>query len=235
MSRTHYFYFRLGVSELDQIVKVHQTEFDQFLKDNFDDHELAPFETMLDSIAAIYVQPILPDLTFDDFYASENEEESQRVFFNAARSSICLENLPYFESNPFQVSYLIQLLERFDEVLIDQGGVNELIFKSNYLKELRKHKSMESLLGASQVKPAVISKPNRPVDPIDFLILDVYRELDRLGTAAHVAGQSEKVQKIFRAFQGDRADATELYRRSGLSPKDFDDCLERLKFWLRSL
>lgn len=235
MARTHYFYFRLGVSDLNQIVKGHQTEFDQFLKDNFDDHELLPFEGMLDAIAALYVQPILPDLTFDDFYASVAEEQSQRDFFAAAKSSLCLENLPYLESNPFQVSYLIQLLERFDEVLIDQGGVNELVFKTIYLKELRKHKSMESLLGATQVKPAVVAKPSRPVDPIDFLILDVYRELNRLGSSAHALGQSEKVQKIFKAFQGEEVDSTELYRRSGLSPKDFDDCLERLKFWLRSL
>ena len=235
MSRTHYFYFRLPVAELDQVVKAHQVHFDQFLKDNFDDHELIPFETMLDAIAALYVQPILPELTFDDFYAPEAEADKQRAFFEKARSSLCLENLPYFESNPFQVSYLIQLLERFDEVLIDQGGVNELSFKENYLKSLRKYKNMESILGATQVKVAPVLKSTRPVDPIDFLVLDVYKELDRLQGKAHVEGQSDKLQKLFKAFQGERVDSVDLYRRSGLSPKDFDDCLERLKFWLRSL
>jgi hypothetical protein len=235
MSRTHYFYFHLPVSQLEELVQSHQSLFDEFLKDNFSENELVRFENMLDSIAALYVQPILPDLSFNDFYPDETEFEKQKFFFENAQSSLCLENMPYLEGNPFQVTYLIQLLERFDEVLIDQGGVATLSLKQNYLKSLRKYKNAETFLGLTHHPINPTKKISQPLDPIDFLVLDIYKELERLGSNVQVIGQNDKIQKIFMAFKGQRVDSTELFLRSGLSPKDFDDSLERLKFWLRSL
>jgi hypothetical protein len=184
------------------------------------------------------VQPILSELSFDDFYPCPKEEEKQRSFFESCQSSICLDNLPYFESNPFQITYLIDLLWSLDEVLIDRGGVSELIFKREYIDELKKFKTMEVLLPVEKEKPIVVTT-KRPVNPIDFTIHDVYKELalvEAMGIEIPISDQSEKLQKIFAAAKSDKdLDADALLKRSGLIPKDFGDNLERLKFFLKKL
>lgn len=239
MSRSHYFYFKLSVKDLESLVSAYQAEFDLLLEDCFTDEELTMYEKMIDAIAAVYVQPILTEMSFDDFYADERNEEAQRAFFLAARSSICLENLPYFESNPFQVTYLKALLSRFPEVLVDRGGVNELVFKDDYLSELAKYKDIDSLIPEVQI-PRPEIKTSKPVDPIDFFIFDVYKEIDRLRLQEKIQsidleGQSEKLKKIFFVMSAEKLDSSALLRKTGLNAKEFDDTLERLKFWLKKL
>ncbi len=239
MSRTHYFYFKHSVHELEQIVTSHQVEFDALLEECFSEYEMLAHEKMIDSIAAVYVQPILSELSFDDFYADEKMENEQRMYFSSARSSICLDHLPYFESNPFQVTYLKNLLLNFSEALIDRGGVHELVFKEQYLSELSKYKDIDSLIPQFKEKIPEL-KTNRPVDPIDFLILDVYREIDRLKNAGtffslNVDDQSEKFKKVFLVMSEEKSDSSGLLKKCGLNAKDFDDTLERLKFWLRKI
>ena len=233
MSGSLTLYSILNVSTLEKVVESFQEEFNTLLEDCFTDEELQVYEKDIDSIAAIYVQPIFSELSFEDFYAKESEEQKQRFFFETCKSSILLENIPYFESNPFQVTYLLELLKKFDEVLIDRGGINELIFKGAFLESLRPFKTMD------QVVPTVIparpeNKTSAPVDPIDFLILDVYREMERTKSLSLPFEElSPKVQKIYQVMGGSRMDATDLLRASGLNAKDFDDGLERLKFWLK--
>ncbi|WPU66808.1 hypothetical protein [Peredibacter starrii] len=235
MSRALNLYFRLSVKELERVIEDYQVEFDQALEDTFSDDELLKYETMIDSIAALYVQPISNELSFDDFYAYPSQEEKQRLFFESCRSSLVLENLPYFESNPIQVTYLTDLLWSFEEVLIDPGGVSNLMFRKDYLEELKRYKTMDSLL-TDKVEKVVETKSSVPVTPIDFLVLDVYKELDRLkGFTIPENDLGEKPRRIFEAMKNERLDSTSLFRKSGLIPKDFDDGLERLKFFLRKL
>lgn len=235
MSKAHYFYFRLSVQDLDKKVKALQLDFDHLINDTFSESELTGFESLLDDIGAVFVQPIFSEMTFDDFYAKESEEQKQRDFFETARSSICLENIPAFETNPFQVTYLIELLRDFDEVLIDTGGVNELMFKKEYVDNLKKYKNIFSLIPDEPKKPLEI-KTTRPVDPIDFLIQDVYKELIRLKespVAEWIKELPEKTQKVYEAMKDEVSDASTLLKKSALNAKDFDDNLERLKFFLK--
>lgn len=235
MSRALNLYFRLSVKELERVIEDYQVEFDQALEDTFSDDELLKYEPMIDSIAALYVQPISNELSFDDFYADPAQEDKQRLFFESSRSSIVLENLPYFESNPIQVTYLTDLLWSFEEVLIDPGGVSNLMFRKDYLEELKRYKTMDSLL-TDKVEKVIETKTSVPVTPIDFLVLDVYKELDRLkGYAIPESDLGEKPRRIYEAMKNERLDSTSLFRKSGLIPKDFDDGLERLKFFLRKL
>jgi hypothetical protein len=238
MSRSHYFYFRLSLTQLEEVIALRQTEFDQILDDSFTEDELMEYEKLIDSIAAVYVQPILSELTFDDFYASSECAEEQEAFFYSCQSSICLENLPYFESNPFQVTYLKELLKGFDQVLIDQGGVHELCFKDDYLEELARHRDMDSLI--PKEKTIIEIQTKKPVEPIDFLILDVYKEIHRLQENGKMESLdkselSPKIINILKALGTNVQDSTLLLKYSGLNAKDFDDGLERLKFWLRKL
>lgn len=237
MSRSHYFYFKLSVKDLENVVSAYQVEFDTLLEDCFSDEELLSFETLIDAIAAVYVQPILSEMSFDDFYADEIREEDQRNFFHSAKSSICLENLPYFESNPFQVTYLKTLLKKFPEVLIDCGGVNTLMFKDQYLLDLSKFKDIDSLVPLSEA-PRPEIKTSKPLDPIDFFIFDVYKEIDRLKLSdkwqsLNFDGQSDNLIKIFKVMSAEKLDSSALLRKTGLNAKTFDDTLERLKFWLK--
>lgn len=211
-------------------------EFDHLLNDSFTDFELEHFEKQIDSIAAVYVQPVIADLSFDDFYADPVFENDQRMFFERCKSTIVLENLPYLESNSFQVSYLKMLLSKFDDVLIDRGGVSELCFKDQFLKDLSGMKTIDGLLKPIE-KVVEVKTPSKPVDPIDFLIADVYKELNRLkGVPVNPEGLPPKILKIFAVMEAEfKLGADALLRKTSLNPKDLDDGLERLKFWLRKL
>ncbi len=225
----------MSVEDLDKKFKAFQLDFDHLLNDTFTEEELSTYENLIDEIGAVFVQPIFSEMTFDDFYTNDEAAENQRLFFETCRSSICLENLPDFSLNPFQVTYLIELLRDFDEVLIDTGGINELMYKKEYIANLKRYKNIFSLL-KDEAPKVVEVKTTQPIDPIDFLIRDVYRELDRLDSGAMstlIADQSEKMQKAYLALAGERLDASSLLKRSGLNAKDFDDTLERLKFWLK--
>lgn len=235
MTNAHYFYFRLSVQDLDKKVKAFQLDFDHLVNDTFSESELSSLENLLDAIGAVFVQPIFSEMTFDDFYPKLSEEQKQRDFFETARSSICLENIPAFESNPFQITYLIELLRDFDEVLIDTGSVNELMFKKDYVDNLKKYKNIFTLIADEPKKPLEV-KTTRPVDPIDFLIQDVYKELKRLEpaeVAEWVKELPEKTQKVYQAMREEILDASTLLKKSALNAKDFDDNLERLKFFLK--
>ncbi len=226
-------YSRLKVSELDLLVESFKVSFDLQLQDLFSDEELNLMESKIDSMAAIYVQPILNELTFDDFYCDSIHEEGQRQLFSECRSTIIFENIPYLETNPFQVTYLIELLEKMDDVIIDCGGVSNLLYKENFLKDIRRYKGIDTLLSRIEIK-STLKKTSAPVDPIDFLIQDVYKEFDRLKNKNLDQNElSEKVQKIFLIMRNEKLDSEELFRKTGLGAKDFDDGLERLKFWLR--
>ena len=238
MSKTLTFYFPLKVPELDALVEAFQKEFDELINDTFSDDELEHIEKKLDALAAVYVNPIMSEITFDDFEA----DESLRDFFTSCRSSLLLENLPYLESNPFQVSWLQLFLKRFSEFLADRGNLDRLETKEEFFAKLGKLKNMDGLMAPA--KPAVPPPQHRikaPVLPIDFLILDVYRELDRLkeqgrmSEALEAVAGFEKARRLFAIMKEGKLDAHSLLRLSGLNPKDFDDNLEKLKFTIRKV
>jgi len=228
MTKTLLLYSPLSVVDLTLKVEAHQEEFDVLLGDSFSDEELEVHESTLEAIASIEVQPILEELTFDDLIAHPEEEERQRAFFAKCRSCICLEHLPYLENNPFQVTYLIDLLWTLDDVLIDRGGMEELVFKKTYLQELKRFKTMEVLL------PKVKTPAPSSVGPVEMLFTDVYRELDRLqGTGIVATERPEKLNELYNLVLQGKTDAATLLRQSGLNPKDFGDRLESLKFFLK--
>jgi hypothetical protein len=226
-------YSRLKVSDLDLLVEDFKVRFDQELKDFFTDEELKLMEPKIDSIAAIYVQPIISELAFDDFYFNPKDENALREFFDQCQSAIVFENMPFLESNIFQVSYIQELLGLFEEGLIDRGGISNLIFKSEFLNEIKNYKGIDTLLVSNRINERP-SKSALPVDPIDFLVQDVYAELLRLRDQnINPAELPPKVQKILQAIKDEKLDPQILFSKTGLNPKDFDDGLEKLKFWLK--
>ncbi len=237
MSQSIYLYTSVSLRTLEEVIEAFKEEFDHLLKDSFSEHELEVFEKQIDGIAAIYTQPILAELSFDDFYADPVFENDQRMFFERCKSTVVLDNLPYLESNSFQVSYLKLLLSKFDDVLIDRGGVSELCFKAQFEKDLQRYKTIDNLLHTVEKPVETRATPSKPVDPIDFLILDVYRELTRLkGVPVNPEGLPPKIIKIFAVMDAEpKLGADSLLRKTSLNAKDLDDGLERLKFWLRKL
>lgn len=237
MTNAHYIYLLSAVTDVEKVVKDHQADFDELINDTFSEAELLQHEALVDSIGAIFVQPLFTEMTFEDFYPDLLRAESQRAFFDNCRSSICVENMPDFFLNPFQVTYLIELLRNFDEVLIDRGSVEELEFKQSYLEKLKKYKNIFSLLTEVPSKP-LETKTTKPVDPIDFLLGDVYREIEKLQPSQIEVALIEKPEKLLKTYQAlkdEKLDASALLKKSGLNAKDFDDNLEKLKFLLRKL
>lgn len=226
-------YSRLKVSDLGLLVDDFKVRFDQELKDFFTDDELKLMESKIDSIAAIDVQPMISELAFDDFYFDPKEEKRLRNFFDQCQSAIILENIPFLETNVFQVTYLVELLGLFEEGLIDRGGMSNLIFKSDFLNDIKSYKGIETL----SLSTSIYERPSKsalPIDPIDFLVQDVYSELLRLGNEKiSIEELPVKVQKIFQVIKEEKLDSQSLFLKTGLNPKDFDDGLEKLKFWLK--
>ncbi len=238
MARTFTFYFPLKVSELDALVSSFQKEFDELVQDSFTEDELEIMEKKLDALAAVYVNPILHELTFDDFEA----DEMHRAFFGSCKSSLLLENLPYLETNPFQVSWLQLFLERFSDFLADKGNLSALVTKKEFLTELERFKNMDPLTKPEKPAPKPLQHGIKaPVLPIDFLILDVYKEIQRLHEAGKMnagleaVASFEKARRIFSIMKEGKLDANSLLSLSGLNTKDFDDHLEKLKFILRKV
>ncbi len=237
MSKTLTFYFPLKVSELDALVEAFQKEYDELMKDLFSDDELEHIEKKLDALAAVYVGPVLSELRFDDFEA----DESYRNFFESCRSSLLLENVPYLETNPFQVSWLQEILKNVTECLVDKGNLSGLMTKETFLTEVSRYKNMDGLIAKEKVRPELQHGISAPVLPIDFLILDVYKEMERLRAESKIAlalekvAEFEKVRRLFTIMKEGNLDAYSLLKISGLSPKDFDDHLEKLKFLLKRI
>ncbi len=188
-------------------------------------------------LSAIFVQPLFSEISFDDFITSENSASKQREFFDSCRSTLGLENVSFLETNPFQVSYLKDLISKFDQCLIDKGGGGELVFKEVFLSELHSFRDISSLVGFVPKLSSKINQLHHPIDPIDFLIADVHKELARLrDVSLPLELIPDKLRKLLCLLGDEKlSDQSLLYQRSGLNPKDFDDGLERLKFLLRSL
>jgi hypothetical protein len=207
--------------------------FDLLLEDTFSSEELLFYEDKIDSMAVFFVQPLLEGLSFDDFYFFSDQEVEQRLFFNTCRSSICVENIPYLENNPFQVTYFIEFLSTVSDLLVDRGGVFELMFKSQFLGELKKFRAIDSLLVPNHKMEMNRSKELKK-DLAYPLIHDVYKELERIkDKPIPLSELSEKVQKIYFLMKINKTHGPELLQKTGLNPKDFGDGLERLKFWLK--
>jgi len=233
------FFTPIPLSQLEALILSHQERFNIFLEDTFSDDELSMFEILIDALGAVYVQPLLVDLAFDDFYSNPEVENEQRSFFNSCKSSVCFENLPFLEANPFQVTYFLQLFKNLGLVLIDQGGVHELMFTPQFLKKLSPLKNIDSLI-TIKVPKVIKTLSSTPVDPIDFLVLDVYKEIDRIKVLgkldlvlSDVEVEPRTLRKLLLTVKNEKLTPIELLKKSGLHPKDFDDGLERLKFWLK--
>jgi hypothetical protein len=237
MARTHYFYTQLPDYELENLITIYQKEFDEQLNDNFSEAELKGYEKKLEAMAAVEVSEKLADLGFDDFFFEAQDENEMRQFFDASQSVICLENLPFFETNCFQVSFLRGLLAKIDHVLIDQGGVEPICYKDSYLDYLLPFLGLESLIKREET-PQVIG----PVDTVDYLAIDVYQEIHRLKAKglleqieSELNSRSERQFKIFSVMKNYELEPFEIRKRAGLIPKDFGDGLESLKFYLKRL
>lgn len=217
----------------------HQKSFDEELSDLFTDEELGHFERSLEEMASLVPQEIFPELSYDDFEEAPSGNEERRDFFERCQSCLCLENMPFLETNRFQVSYLKELIKRLGPALVDQEQFGTLLWREEFEEELHRHRSIDDL-----VPPVTeVYRPKEssaPVDPIDFLIRDVYREFERLHSQGKLVQaltglqeESEKLKKLFFLLREEKLEGSLLYQRSGLNPKDFDDTLEKLKFYLR--
>lgn len=230
MARALYLYSPTAPLDLELRVEEFKERFQTQLGDLFADDELSRHERLLDDLATLDVQPRLSELTLDDFASAEAARAELEPFFDRCQSVICLENLPFLENNPFQVSYLQGLLAHVGPVLVDQGGLTELTDSDEFLRAIARLRTMEELVVA--VPSAAASRVAEPT-LADLMLSDVYRELDRLEGQVALASMSERQQQIFGHLRSARPTATELLKLSRLNPKDFGDALEGLKFFLK--
>lgn len=241
MARALYIYVPLDLRLLEGIVDAHLESFAEELKDLFSDDELETFQRQLDEMASFSISQRSTELSFDHFETSPSE--GKRNLFDRAKSSLVLEPLPFLETNPFQVSSIRSFLSRLDEVLIDDEGLGELYKKEEYLQKISELRGVEALFQAELPSPKVSPKSLFiPVEPIDFLVRDVYLEVDRIlfenqleRTLLKLREEKDSLKDLFFIVRENRLTPDELFRRSGLSAKSFDDDLEKLKFFLKRI
>ncbi len=240
MSFTYYFYTAHRLEELKQIVSTIQEDFEALIKDHEDDLYVREHERELAALANPIAQPILIDMSFDDFYVKEGEFELMRGLFDQSKSCLCLEEIPYLASNPFQVTWLQMLLPKLGAGLVDTGGVNVVKTLQNFEVEVKRYKSLLHMLGVKTEAIVVKSTPFRPVEPLDFTLRDVYLEFERIKRSNGFARveealetSSEKMKKLYSVTKDAQDSTSIILRKSGLHPKDFGDFLESLKFFLK--
>lgn len=236
MSQSIYIYLRSPIQKTEKLLQGHIEEFETLLGDSFTDEEMCSYQEMIEQLASVESQEMLQDLVFDDFVSDPSQEEHQRAFFEKCKSSICLENVPYIENNPFQATYLIDLLWTFDEALIDLGGMSELLFKKDWLKDLKKLRSLDSLIKGPTTKLVVDTSSLE--NPLDALVSDIYIELNRINREKLLFTDEvlpEKRQVLLAVMQKEISSTAQLQNKSNLGLKDFGDALEGLKFYLKKI
>ncbi len=240
MARALYVYAPLDVRLLEEVVESHVESFGEEIKDLFSDDELEIFHRQLDEMAPFSVSAKPHELQFDDFEADPDNKE-KRDLFGRVHSLVVLENLPFLETNVFQVSSIRAFLERLPEVLVDEEGLGDLLSKDEYLQKIASLKGIETVLKEVSPRVAPVSKPSFiPVEPIDFLIRDVYQEMERIlreklleKVLIDLRSEKETLKDLFFIVREGQLPPDELFKRSGLSAKNFDDDLEKLKFFLK--
>jgi len=230
------FFTKLPVKDLEILLKQHQDDFQELLGDTFSENELEGFENLLDQVSSPVAQSISSELSISDFEILPEFEREQDLFFNQAKSCLLLENVSDPHFNPFQVTYIKEILRVFDDVLVDRGGFHPLLFKKPFLETLKEHKIIFSLV--KNDKNHVTSPVFDPLYPIDVLVADVYRELQRLNKrdlSSNLDLWPEKAKSLYEKMIIHHYDSPSLFQVGKLSPKDFGDNLEKLKFILRKI
>lgn len=230
------FYSKRSVQELEAILVQHQDDFSLLLEDTFSELELEQFENLLEDLSSPVVQTLSSELQFDDFEVLENEEKEQRRLFLEVKGALLLENVANLHFNPFQVSYIKEILRSLDDVLVDRGGFYPLLSKKAFLDSLKGYKTIFSLLKEEE---KIIPQPILDFhNPIDMIISDIYKDLARLedkGLTFETSDWPEKVRLLYLSLKKNKQNAQTLLGETKLSPKDFGDNLEKLKFMLRKM
>ena len=221
----------LKEADLALRLKGHQEDFETLLGDTFSEAELEVHEHQLESLAEVTVQPMLEAMSFEDLLTDTELADKMRAFFQRCRSCLVLEHLPFLVDNPFQVTYLVDLLWSFEEVIVDPGGDERAVFRKEFLQELKRFKGMDIYLPQERVRPALRPQAG---DPIEELILAIRQELQRLAQRPIDHGPlSERALGLLQVIRQNEGAGAQLLQASGLNAKDFGDTLERLKFFLK--
>lgn len=242
MARSLYIYSPLDPRILGELVAAHVESFEDELDEIFSEAELETLAPKLDELASFVPGPIPGEISFDDF-DTDLEDSTKRELFGRCRSSLTLENLPYLESHPYQVSSLRRLLQRFPEALVDDEGLGTLYEKNEYLSRIAGLKGLSVIEAVSLPRHTPEQgKSFVPVDPIDFLVRDTYQEMERIlkgrlleSALIKLKDERQILKDLFFLIRESRPSPEELFRRSGLGAKDFDDDLEKLKLFLRKV
>ena len=225
---------------MKELVQAQEKLFEEWLLDSFTEDEMDFYQDMIDSISSVLIDLKINEIKFEDFDAITGDTSLKEILFHKSITTISLSDLPYLENNPFQVSYLVMLLNQLNVVLIDPGGLEDLLLKEEYLVKLSEFKKADDLLFSPSYQSSVIQKTSQKVyDPIERLVTEIYNELKRLevGGILPISGDNlpEKTRKILMVMQQDYYDSNHLLRLTDLHPKDFDDHLEKLKFYLKKV
>ena len=195
---------------------------------------------MIDSIALVLIDLKVEEINFEDYDSISGDSNLKKDLFKKVKTTISFNEMPFLESNPFQVSYLLLLLERLEGILIDPGTLSDLQLKEEFFIKLSHLKKAQDFL--ADFSPSVpISKKASPrtFDPIEYLITEIYNELKRLEVSGKLPLLGEdlpdKTKKLLSVMQTDYFTSEDLLKITSLHPKDFDDHLEKLKFYLRKV
>jgi hypothetical protein len=245
MAFTYYFYSNHSVDGLKTVLEKTESAFEELLISFEDQPYVKENEKLISLLANVIPGPILADLTFEDFAVEEGRIKEMQNIFSNSKSCLVLENVPYLQTNPFQVSWLNILLDHIGSCMIDTGSITPVKNKEDFVEFLKKSRSLDQVLNIIY-QPQIIKSTKSnfiPVEPLDFIVRDVFKEFERLQNEKLLdkieksIESNEKMKKLFLVIKNNFSDgpvsAQLLCHKSHLNPKDFGDFLESLKFLMK--
>lgn len=214
-------------------------EFDLLVQDPSLGQYFQKNEKKLDELASVIVSPKLPEIEFDCFEFEEKNRVQYETLFNKTKTTFAIENLPYLEVNPFQVSWLKLFFKNLGECLIDVGGMELLEDRLTFLERLENYKDL-SLFKEEHLhfdrKPLPVRFEKTPLDfVIDKLNLEIIRlknsnlEKEFAQTLTH-----ESLRNLYNVYLTNSGINSLWPLRNKMDPKKFGDLTEKLYFLVKN-
>lgn len=207
--------------------------FDDFIQNPIYEEYVIKNEKKLDEMGHVTISPKMDELEFG-YYVNADQINHLKSQFGLMKTTIVIENLPYLENNPFQVSWLKLFVNELDQCLVDLGGMEYLESKSDFLNRISCYRDLETFAVVApkkQMRPEIIIPYEKT--PLDFIIDKLKLEITKTNTNAFLETlENNEMKKLFHIYLTENKINALYPIKNKMDPKKFGDQTESLYFKL---
>jgi hypothetical protein len=202
------------------------------------DERIRSIDRLCDELCAVELHPVIEGLSLSDFECAQEFVEAYGQFFKEVQGCVSFVGQIDPSLNPLLASFIEHWLHSVGDGLIDLGGLNEMMNKSIYLAQLKALPSTRKWLETlpkKKVSPRTMKSHDNPIQLIIDDIANLFEQAtpEALTNFEESLGQQAKLLSLWGPLKKQVFDARDLLQACGLHPKDFGDCLERLRLLMR--